>query len=91
MKFTKFYKPNCDPCKFLGKVLTEIDDPEFQLVEIDITEEDNRHYVQEMDIIMVPILLSETGNMLRGLKKPVITKQFIKDEIASSHAISNPV
>jgi glutaredoxin len=81
LKFTKFYKPNCDPCKFLSKVLLEINDQNFELEEIDITQEENKHYIKELGIERVPFLLSEKGNFLHGLKKPIIIKEFIKIEM----------
>lgn len=83
MKFIKFYKPNCDPCKFLSKVLSEINDVSFEVEEIDITKEENKKYVESYEIERVPVLLSlRSGNILRGLKKPVYIKEFVRTEVS---------
>lgn len=69
MKIYKFYKPNCDPCKTLVKMLATIDIPEnYEFVELNVEEEDNKQFAYANGINKTPSLMFEDGRKMIGLK-----------------------
>ncbi len=68
MKLFKFYKPDCQPCKFLDSVLRTLDIPQdVEVIPINILEEDNADFVIEFKLSAVPTLVFENGYRHQGM------------------------
>jgi hypothetical protein len=63
----KFYKPGCQPCATLGKIMKQMDLQDVQIKEIDMSLPENKE--RYPDIEVVPILRKENGEQTRLLPK----------------------
>jgi glutaredoxin len=78
MKLYKFSKPQCPPCNTIAAILKTIELPEgIELVEINVTEEENKHYLDDFGITSVPVLMAENGKRLNGATNKNKVVEFI--------------
>jgi hypothetical protein len=71
MKIYKFYKPECDPCKTLVKMMDKMEiPPEYEIIEIDVNVEINKQFAYSNGINKTPSLMYEDGSKkMIGLKR----------------------
>lgn len=83
-KVLKFYSEGCGPCKLMGQRLEDIAKTvEFELINIDIMEDDNESLIDEWKPRTVPtiIIIDEDQKVLGEFKgvTPIETLQNILD------------
>jgi hypothetical protein len=66
-KIYKFYKPGCQPCVTLKKIMNQVDLSNFEIIDIDMSLEENKVQYPEIDV--VPVLMKEDGTSTRLLPK----------------------
>lgn len=78
MKLYKFYKDKCEACEKLSAYLSEIDIPaDIEIVEKNIKEKDNLHFLKEKGFRIIPVLMFEDGEYIQGLPKEEDLIDFI--------------
>lgn len=64
----KFYKSDCAPCYALSRLLLNIKIPqEIEIVQKNVSMEENKIFAKEHGINTVPALMFEDGRILKGL------------------------
>lgn len=77
MKVIKFYTEGCGPCKLVGQRLEEISkEVEFELLNVDIADEDNESLIDEWRPRTVPtVIIIDDDQKVVGEFKGMITKE----------------
>lgn len=82
MRLYKFYKKNCEPCIQLSKMLEETGLPEgVELVERNISEKENLHFLKAQGFKIVPVLMFETGENIQGMPTFEDLNKFLYKEV----------
>lgn len=77
MKVIKFYTEGCGPCKLVGQRLEEISkEVEFELLNVDIADEDNESLIDEWKPRTVPtVIIIDDDQKVVGEFKGMVTKE----------------
>jgi hypothetical protein len=77
VKLYKFYKEDCSPCSTLKKILKLINLEDYELIEINMSLQENKDKFSDIDV--VPVLQLENGKKLIGVKTKSTTEKWLKE------------
>lgn len=82
-KIIKFYSEGCGPCKLVGQRIEEISkEVEFEILNVDIADEDNESLVDEWKPRTVPtVIIIDENQKVLGEFKGMITKEQLLETL----------